>query len=113
MLPAPRRLTSLLLLSLPLSLGPALAASACSRNAPAAPQAEVHNATGVIRSFGEGRKSARIAHDDIPDYMKAMTMTFDARSPEQLKDLEKGDEVAFSFTEESDGRYLIQSIRKR
>lgn len=85
---------------------------ACSaRPTPAA--ATTRQATGVVRGFDDRRTQVRIAHDEIPGYMAAMTMTFDAKEKAQLDGLSKDDAVRFSFTEEGDGRYLLQSIARR
>lgn len=82
-----------------------------STGAPANKKA--YDAKGVIKAFGEGKKSVKIAHEDIPGYMKAMTMPFAVGNPALVDGLKEGDAVAFSFTEESDGRLLLQSIKKQ
>lgn len=108
LLPTARVLCAFLLAA---SLPAVAEVAACSKPSPSAPV--VREATGTIRGFGEGRKTVRIAHDEIPNYMRAMTMTFDAREPAQLAGLEEKDDVRFTFTDEPDGRYLLQSIAKR
>lgn len=80
--------------------------------APAA-NAKVYEGRGVIKAFGEGKKSVKISHEDIAGYMKAMTMPFAVKEPAVLDGLAEGDAITFSFTEESDGRLLVQSIKKR
>ncbi len=96
---------------------------ACSKNADGASAAPTsstlsakpkrYDARGVIKAFAEGKKSVNIAHEEIPGFMKAMTMPFDVSSPAVLDGLKEGDAVEFSFTEESGGSLLIQSIKKR
>lgn len=90
-------------------------ASPSGEPAQAAPQqaGKVYETRGVIKAFGEGKKSVKIAHEDVPGYMKAMTMPFAVKDPSVLAGLAEGDAVTFSFTEESDGRLLVQSIKKR
>jgi Cu/Ag efflux protein CusF len=44
--------------------------------------------------------------------MPAMTMSFEARSPDQLAELHEGDRVNFWFTVTDDARRLIDSIRR-
>src|SRR5688572_16015344 len=80
-----------------------------------APQSgkKAYTTKGTIKSFGEGRKTVKIAHEEIPGYMKAMTMPFAASAPTMLDSLNEGDAVDFSFSEESDGRMLLQSIKKK
>jgi len=74
---------------------------------------KAYTTKGSIKAFGEGRKTVKIAHEEIPGYMKAMTMPFAVSAPTALDGLSEGDAVDFSFTEESDGRMLIQSIKKK
>ena len=105
----------------PVAIGLSLIAVGCNRNASAdtagpaasAARTNVYQAKGVIKAFGEGKKTVKIAHEDIPGYMKAMTMPFAVLQPSVLDGLKEADSVDFSFTEESDGRMLIQSIKKR
>jgi len=75
--------------------------------------AKTYHATGVIRSFGGDRAWVNIAHDAIPGYMGAMTMSFWPQRKEQFDGLVVGDAVEFEFTETEDARRLISSIRKR
>jgi Cu/Ag efflux protein CusF len=75
--------------------------------------AKAYRATGVIRSFGRDRAWLNIAHDAIPGYMGAMTMSFWPQRKEQLDGLMVGDVVEFEFTETEDARRLLSSIRKR
>lgn len=88
-------------------------AAATNANVNADTKAKTYSTRGVIKAFGEGRKSLKIAHEDVPGYMKAMTMPFAVSSANVLDGLKEGDAVEFSFTEESDGRLLIQTIKKR
>ncbi|MGA3121679.1 MAG: copper-binding protein [Polyangiaceae bacterium] len=82
---------------------------------PDAPQADPkrYRATGVIRSFGPDRTYVNIAHDEIPGYMSAMTMSFWPARKEQLDALVVGDRVAFEFTEAEDARRILATIGKR
>ncbi len=75
--------------------------------------AKAYESRGTVKAFGEGRKTVKIAHEEIPGYMKAMTMPFAVGSTNSLDGLKEGDLVDFSFAEQSDGRLLIQSIKKR
>jgi Cu/Ag efflux protein CusF len=87
--------------------------AASAANASPAAAGESHAARGVIKAFGEGKKSVKIAHEDIPGYMKAMTMPFGVDSPSLLDGLAEGDAIDFSFVESSDGRLVIRTIKKR
>ena len=65
-----------------------------------------------MRSFGPKRASVTIAHEKIPSYMDAMTMSFDARDDRQLANVDIGDRVAFTFHETDDGRRLLDRIAR-
>lgn len=66
---------------------------------------------GTIKSFGKARRYVNIAHDDIPDYMAAMTMAFHPATPAQLDGLDVGDRVELGFVEQGDRR-VLEFIRK-
>lgn len=72
-----------------------------------------YDAKGVIKSFGPNRAFVNIAHEDIPGFMGAMTMDFEPRSKEQLEKLSVNDSVEFHFTETTEGKRLIDSIKKK
>ncbi len=88
----------------------------CSR--PAAPSGadagavRSYSTRGVVRGIDTNKKTITIAHEDIPGYMKAMTMPFDLRDAAQAKGLSDGDKVKFTFTDEGKGRLVVQSIEK-
>ena len=102
-----------------LALSCVLAGGACFVAAPRAPlevapayAAKSYAARGVVQAIATDRASITIAHDAIPGFMPAMTMSFEARSPDQLAELHEGDRVNFSFTVTDDARRLIDSIRR-
>lgn len=73
--------------------------------------AEQYKTRGVVQSFGKDKKYVNIAHEDIPGYMMAMTMSFDPRNAAQLEGLAAGDKVKVTFTVDGNKR-LIDSIAK-
>ena len=75
--------------------------------------AKTYHATGTIRSFGPGRAYVNIAHEAIPGYMGAMTMSFWPERVQQLEGLAVNDHVEFEFTETEDARRVLSGIRKR
>jgi Cu(I)/Ag(I) efflux system periplasmic protein CusF len=88
-------------------------AAAHASSAPAAQSAnELHQTRGVIRSFGPNRAYVNIAHEAIPGYMAAMTMSFEPREANQLAGLVAGDKVSFSFADLEDGRRVIEQLTK-
>jgi len=74
--------------------------------------AQSYSARGVVKSIAADRASITIAHEAIAGFMPAMTMSFEARSPDQLAGLAAGDRVTFSFTVTDDARRLLDSIRR-
>lgn len=78
-----------------------------------AQQPASYTARGVIRSISNDRLSARIAHEAIPGFMGAMTMSFETRSATQLQGFSAGDPVRFTFTHAGDGHLWITSIARR
>ena len=51
--------------------------------------------SGVVRAVDTRRKSVRIAHEEIPGYMRAMTMDLAVRDDDGLAGLKPGDAVTF------------------
>lgn len=74
--------------------------------------AQSYSARGAVESIARDRSSITIAHEAIPGFMPAMTMSFEARAPQQLEGIQQGDRVSFSFTVTDDGRRLIDSIHR-
>jgi Cu/Ag efflux protein CusF len=71
-----------------------------------------HATRGVVRGFGPDRVYVNIAHEAIPGFMAAMTMSFEPREPSQLEGLAAGDRVVFAFVEHEDGRRVIERIAR-
>ncbi len=87
----------------------AVLAFAASAALAADPQFKAH---GVVRSFGAKRAYVNIAHEKIPGYMDAMTMSFEPRRPEQLDGLDVGAKVTFTFTATEDGHRVLDAIAR-
>lgn len=86
------------------------AGSACKPTSAGEPK--IWHATGAVRTFGPSREWVGIAHDDIPGYMAAMTMSFHPQAPSQLDGLAAGDRIAFDFYESEDARRILTRIEK-
>lgn len=82
------------------------------RETGAEPCSATYSVRGVVKAFGPERRTVSIAHEDIPGFMMAMTMSFVPRTPTQLAGLAVGDRVMLTFTAEGDGQLSIDSIRK-
>ena len=69
-----------------------------------------YSARGTVRSIDADKSLLWIAHEDIPGYMKAMTMPFVAWAALR-RDLRPGDRVEFSFHDDS-GTLVIETLSK-
>ncbi len=86
--------------------------TACKKDAPpAAADLEVRSTRGTVQTFDTKTGVVRIAHEDIPGYMKAMTMGF-AVSGDQMVGVKPGDKVEFTFTETKDGPLRITALKR-
>ena len=66
---------------------------------------------GEIRSVDLEGKSVEIKHEEIPNYMAAMTMPFNVRNVSLLRGLKPGDEVGFELVVTDDDSW-IASIQR-
>lgn len=72
---------------------------------------QTYEVKGVVKEVMPERKKAKIAHEEIPGYMEAMTMLLDVKDAAELKDLQAGDNIMFRMVVlENDG--WIENIRK-
>ena len=72
---------------------------------------QVFQVKGVVKSIDAPAKSIQIRHEDIPNFMPAMTMPFDVKSTNELAGLHAGDEVIFRLTVTGTDSWVDQ-IRK-
>ncbi len=66
---------------------------------------------GVVKELDADGKTVRIKHEEIPDYMAAMTMPFEVRNTNELRGLAPGDAVSFRLWVTKDDGWIDQ-IRK-
>jgi protein SCO1/2 len=78
---------------------------------PAAPKQ--YQLTGVVREIDKESGQVMIRHDEIPGYMKAMTMPFDLKGKEVLADLFVGDEVEGTLVVKADDIELSDLVITR
>jgi len=101
------------LFALLLALSSCTMSATSSANAPTiAPHGSRYSTRGVIRGFGPSREYVNIAHQDIPGYMRAMTMAFEFESPAQSAGLSVGDAVRITFEELPEGRFVLRAIAR-
>jgi protein SCO1 len=69
---------------------------------------------GVVQMISPNQRSATIKHEDIPGYMRAMTMEFTARDTNVLNGISAGDEISFTLavTETDDWIENVQRVGK-
>jgi len=80
--------------------------------APIVRAAETYAASGILKATSSDRRTLTIAHDTIPGYMGAMTMSFELGAAVKADGLAVGDRVRFTFTATEDGRRVISKIEK-
>src|SRR5262245_13380053 len=68
-----------------------------SRQTDAVPLEQRFQVRGEVRELDVAGKSIRIEHEEIPNYMAAMTMPFEVRDASWLRGLKAGDEVGFEL----------------
>jgi protein SCO1 len=71
----------------------------------------VFQVKGLIKELKPDGKTVVIRHEEVPNYMPAMTMPFEAKVPDELKRLAVGDPVEFRMTVTDDDVWIDQ-IRK-
>src|SRR2546423_626544 len=59
---------------------------------------QVFQVKGIVKKVEADGKTIEIRHEEIPDYMPAMTMPFEAKNPKELAGLKDGDAVSFRLT---------------
>ena len=78
---------------------------------PAEDGRQVFQVRGVVKELQPAENTVRIAHEEIPDYMPAMTMPFEVRNTNELTGISAGDQVKFTMiVTEDDG--WIENLEK-
>lgn len=72
---------------------------------------QVFQVKGLLKELKPNGKTAVIAHEEIPNYMEAMTMDFDAKDKAELQGLKAGDYLSFRMVVTSDDGW-IENVRK-
>jgi protein SCO1/2 len=75
--------------------------------------AQRYDIKGVVKSVDAAKKRVTLAHEEIPNYMDAMTMPFAVRDEEMLAALAPGDTVTGALAVENNVSWLeIRAITK-
>lgn len=69
---------------------------------------QIFTVKGVIRRLAPDGKTVTIQHEEIPNYMPAMTMPFKAKETNELAGLQAGDIVSFRMTVTADEAWIDQ-----
>lgn len=72
---------------------------------------QVYQVKGTVREVKAGEKVVKIAHEEIPGYMVAMTMDFSVTNAAELNGLQPGDVVTFRMTVTKDDGWIDQIAR--
>src|SRR5689334_11569809 len=95
------------------------AVASCNRNSASQQSAgsvslsatQFFSVTGLVKELKPDGKTVVVQHEEIPDYMQAMTMPFEVRNTNELDGLEPGDSISFRMlVTEKDG--WIDQVRK-
>lgn len=74
--------------------------------------AKVYDVTGKVVALDPAKKVVTLDHEDIPGFMKAMTMEFPVADAKLLDGLKAGDAVRGKITADGGG-YAVTSLEKR
>ena len=69
---------------------------------------QVYKVKGVIKELLPEKKKVKIAHENIPGYMEAMTMMLDVREAKELQGLQPGDSITFRMLVTEDDGWIDQ-----
>jgi protein SCO1/2 len=101
-----------------IAAGLLLATLACRQNNAQAPTSaatktnlQVYQVKGVVREVIAEKKKVKITHEEIPNYMEAMTMLFDVKNAGELNGLQPGDSVSFRMLVTDDDGWIDQVKR--
>ncbi|MGE0682852.1 MAG: SCO family protein [Candidatus Binatia bacterium] len=70
------------------------------------PEKQVFSARGVVKNVIADGKGVRIAHEDIPGFMQAMTMDFEVKDPALLSGMQPEDTITFTLEKTSESLYI-------
>ncbi len=90
--------------------------AACKRpdvgaRASAEPSPQTFTVQGILRGINFAEKSVSVEHEDIPDFMPAMTMPFDVRTMAEVEPLRAGDAIEFQMIV-TDKASWIEGVKK-
>ena len=69
---------------------------------------QIFQVKGVVEEIKPDGKSAVIKHEEIPNYMAAMTMEFETKDTNELRGLKAGDAISFRMIVTGDNGWIDQ-----
>ena len=72
---------------------------------------QTYEVRGTLRDFNAAKHEATIAHEEIPGFMSAMTMSFEVPDATEFESLRAGDKLAFRLCVQGD-RAWIDHVRQ-
>jgi protein SCO1/2 len=81
-----------------------------TQNQNASPEAKRYKLKGKVVSVDTAAKKAEIAHEEIPDYMKPMTMKFSIKDDWVWDELAPGAEIQADLVVEANGDYWLEKL---
>jgi protein SCO1 len=85
--------------------------SSPAKNPGADTNREVYQVKGLLKELKQNGKTVVITHEEIPNYMVAMTMDFDVKDKAELNGLKPGDYLSFQMVVTKDDGW-IENLRK-
>jgi len=67
---------------------------------------------GIVQKVIPADRRVVIAHDDIPGFMRAMTMSFEVKNPALLEKLTPGERVRFTLEKTDQTLYLVEAEKE-
>jgi Cu(I)/Ag(I) efflux system periplasmic protein CusF len=80
---------------------------ACDLSCYPLPPPEALIGHGIVQKVVADDRRVVIAHDDIPGFMHAMTMSFEVKNPALLAQVKAGDRVRFTLEKTDQTLYLV------
>jgi len=74
-----------------------------------APKPDVLHGEGVVQKVIVADRRIVVAHEDIPDFMDAMTMSFEVNKPHLLQKFKSGDHIRFTLERTKLTLYLVEA----
>jgi protein SCO1/2 len=69
-----------------------------------------YDVRGRVVGFGDNGRTIIVEHEDVPGLMPAMTMPFQAATPDEVSDLEYGDAVRFTLVLTRDSTWIYDVV---